>query len=201
MTGRALLPFITIRIIPIRYQEIRLLTSYRITREFSDRFKDGGLTRYDPSQPMSSQFHQFTHDPLKASSIATNRLNCLLDYNDDYLFIGAEVIPGIFLNKKTFAFTYLNLWSKPFWFSPRAASDSTLPSSNWIHSIYKDRDGSYFMSLLSPGWVIHATGNRNEKLPIPLIRLRMHLPFRDFIRMETPSGAPRGTRDCICSMW
>ena len=121
--------------------------------------KDGGLTRYDPMQPLGSQFHQFTHDPLQASSIATNRLNCLLDYNDDYLFIGAEVVPGIFLDKKTFAFTYLNLWAKPFWFSPKGASDSTLPSNNWIHSVYKDEDGSYFMSLLSPGWVVHASGN------------------------------------------
>lgn len=121
--------------------------------------KDGGLTRYDPWQPISNQFHQFTHDPQEASSIATNRLNCLLDYNDDYLFIGAEVIPGIFLNKNTFALTYLDLWAQPFWFSPKAARDSRLPGNNWIHSVYKESDSSYFISVLSPGWVVHTSGD------------------------------------------
>lgn len=121
--------------------------------------KDGGLTRYDPSQPMSSQFQQFKHDPLKASSIATNRLNCLFDYNDNYLFIGAELIPAIFLNKKTFAFTYLDLWAKRLWFSPLAALDSIVTPGNWIHSVYKDRDGSYLISMLSPSWVNHITGD------------------------------------------
>src|SRR4030095_416819 len=37
--------------------------------------KDGGLTRYDPWQPRSNQFHQFSNTPSDPQSIPTNRLN------------------------------------------------------------------------------------------------------------------------------
>jgi len=119
--------------------------------------KDGGLTRYDPSQPGNNQFKQFSHDPTLSSSIATNRLNCLLNYDSDYLLIGAEVIPGIFLNKKTLTFSYVEFEAfKAFRFSPPGASSSKDVHQMWIHKAYKDEDG-YLISFLSPAWVVRIT--------------------------------------------
>jgi ligand-binding sensor domain-containing protein len=62
--------------------------------------KDGGLTRFDASAPAGKEFRQFKNNPKDPKSIATNRLNCLYDWDENYLVIGAEIMPGIFLNKK-----------------------------------------------------------------------------------------------------
>ena len=70
--------------------------------------KDGGLTRYDAEASSGKEFRQFKNNPKNPNSIATNRLTCLYDWDEKYLLIGAEVFPGIFLNKKTFEFTYWN---------------------------------------------------------------------------------------------
>ncbi len=58
--------------------------------------KDGGLTRYDPSQTKEKQFIQFRNNPKDENTVATNRLICLFDYSEDYLLIGAELFSGIF---------------------------------------------------------------------------------------------------------
>lgn len=118
--------------------------------------KDGGLTRYDPYSGHNQQFKQYKHDPSDNQSIATNRLTCLFDYNDDYLLIGAETFPVIFLHKKSGKFTYWKDDYKPgnktlaVPFGPATATerDRTVRSGNWLHKITRSSDGSIWMSLL-----------------------------------------------------
>ncbi|HYV90647.1 MAG TPA: two-component regulator propeller domain-containing protein [Chitinophagales bacterium] len=111
--------------------------------------KDGGLTRYDPQQPANNRFRQFTHDPADKSSIATNRLNCLFDFDGSYLLIGAEMPPGIFLNKKTFKFSY---WNNDRPINPAVASDTAI-GSDWICHIEPLNDRYFLVSKLFYEWV------------------------------------------------
>lgn len=112
--------------------------------------KDGGLTKYDARQPETKRFKQYTLHPKDDASIATNRLNCLYDYNDDYLLIGAEVYPVIFLNKKTGKFSYWN--DNRDLFGPKYASakKESTGKQNWAHRIKRGPDNSLLISFLFP---------------------------------------------------
>lgn len=107
--------------------------------------KDGGLTRYDKKATRDAQFRQFRHNPKDSTSIATNRLICLYDWDENYLMIGAEVVPAIFINKKTFAFSYANLDAPKL--SPQVARQRPSGINNWIHHI-EERDGQVYISTL-----------------------------------------------------
>ncbi len=108
--------------------------------------KDGGLTRFDASAPAGKEFRQFKNNPKDPKSIATNRLNCLYDWDDNYLVIGAEIMPGIFLNKKTFEFTYWNFDVSSF--HPKTASPKVSGKGNWIHYML-EHEGKLYLSLLT----------------------------------------------------
>jgi signal transduction histidine kinase/ligand-binding sensor domain-containing protein len=112
--------------------------------------KDGGLTRYDANAPAGSEFLQFKSDPRNSKSIATNRLNCVCNWDENYLAIGAEVVPGIFLNKKTLEFTYWNYDS--IGFHPRLAAKKAGGKTTWIHYMIQNGDKFYF-SILNFGQV------------------------------------------------
>ncbi|MEO5673650.1 MAG: two-component regulator propeller domain-containing protein, partial [Chitinophagales bacterium] len=115
--------------------------------------KDGGLTRYDPSQFQGNQFTEFSNDPSNKKSIATNRLNCLYDYNDDFLLIGAEVCTGMFMNKKNYQFSYLhfNAFGEMI-LKPELSSLIPGEATNWVHHISGDESSLYF-SFLIGGYV------------------------------------------------
>lgn len=121
--------------------------------------KDGGLTRYDAGAPAGKEFRQFKNDPANKNTIATNRLNCVADWDDTYLAIGAEVVPGIFLNKKTLRFSYWNYNTNDF--HPRNALPAPGGRPTWIHSMLNAGDKLYF-SILNSGLVYQIdkkTGN------------------------------------------
>ncbi|HLP19770.1 MAG TPA: two-component regulator propeller domain-containing protein, partial [Chitinophagales bacterium] len=121
--------------------------------------KDGGLTRYDANASAGKQFRQFKNDPGNKKSIATNRLNCVANWDDTYMAIGAEVVPGIFLNKKTLQFSYWNYNETDF--HPRNALSSPLGRQTWIHSM-QDAGDKFYFSLLHSGLVFvvnKATGS------------------------------------------
>lgn len=121
--------------------------------------KDGGLTRYDANAPAGKEFRQFKNDPLNKKSIATNRLNSVADWDENYLVIGAEVVPGIFLNKKTLQFTYWNYNTADF--HPRNALSAPGGRATWIHNMQNAGDKFYF-SILNNGLVYQVdkrTGN------------------------------------------
>lgn len=112
--------------------------------------KDGGLTRYDAHAPGGGEFKQFKNDPDNPRSIATNRLNCLYNWDKNYLAIGAEVVPGIFLNKKTLQFTYWNFDTS--YFHPVKARNKLSDKTTWIH--YMLPEGNHLLfSILNYGYV------------------------------------------------
>lgn len=110
--------------------------------------RDGGLTRYDPQAEEVKQFRQFRNNPKDSNSIATNRLLCLHDWDENYLLIGAEGVPGIFLHKKTFAFSY---WDKDFTrMHPRFATQYFNGKGTWIHH-FEEQQGQLYFSILNSG--------------------------------------------------
>lgn len=115
--------------------------------------KDGGLTRYDPQAPAGKQFRQFRHNPHDKNSIATNRLNCLYDWDSDYLLIGAEVYPGIFLNKKDFTFSYWPVSSG--YLHPSKALPLPSTDATWIHHI-EGVGNKVYVSTLTLGYLFSA---------------------------------------------
>ncbi|MDB5283111.1 MAG: histidine kinase [Bacteroidota bacterium] len=122
--------------------------------------KDGGLSRYDPKAQKDAQFRQFKNDPGDTTSIATNRLLCLYDWDENYLLIGAEVYSGIFLNKKTLKFSYWTHGSKQF--GPQFCSPISSNVLNWIHYIRSYDDKTVYLSFLVGGEMVKvdkATGN------------------------------------------
>jgi ligand-binding sensor domain-containing protein len=110
--------------------------------------KDGGLTRYDEKATYSKRFKQFRNNPKDKKSIATNRLNCLYDWDSTYLVIGAEQFPAIFINKKTFDITYWNFNDKIF--NPYKGSTTPLGTENWIQHI-EEHEGKVYFSILTNG--------------------------------------------------
>lgn len=108
--------------------------------------KDGGLTRYDEKEESSKQFRQFKSNPKKHNSIATNRLNCLFNWDSTYLVIGAESVPGIFINKKTFEITYWNF--DLLHFTPYKGAPVAQGQMNWIHHI-EEVNGKVYFSILT----------------------------------------------------
>ncbi|MFN8286946.1 MAG: two-component regulator propeller domain-containing protein [Chitinophagales bacterium] len=114
--------------------------------------QDGGLTRYNPNAVTEEQFHQFKHSPKDSTTIATNRLRCLYNWDSTYLVIGCESYTAIFLNKKTLQFTY---WQYPsLMFGPKFATPVAKPN-NWIQH-FAEYDGWVYMSLLTSGRLIKA---------------------------------------------
>lgn len=112
--------------------------------------KDGGLTRYNEKANSGKEFKQFKNDPNNSRSIATNRLNCLYNWDENYLAIGAEVFPGIFLNKKTLQFTYWNFDTSRF--HPNIARNKLSDKTTWIHYMLPDGNDMLF-SILNFGYV------------------------------------------------
>ncbi len=133
--------------------------------------KDGGLTRYDAGADAGKEFRQFKNNPGNPKSIATNRLNCLSNWDDTYLAIGAEVVPGIFLNKKTFQFTYWNYNNTRF--HPNDALSAPLGRPTWIHYMLNAGNKFYF-SILNNGLVFEVdkqTGEMHElRTPVSITR-------------------------------
>lgn len=107
-----------------------------------------GLTRYDEKAEYSNRFKQFRNNPKIKSSIATNRLTCLYDWDSTYLVAGAEQYPAIFINKKTFEITYWVFNEKTF----RPDKGSPLPKGeqNWIHD-FEEHNGQLYFSILTNG--------------------------------------------------
>lgn len=113
--------------------------------------KDGGLTRYDKSAEREQQFKQFRHNPKDSTSIATNRLICLYDWDENYLMIGAEVVPAIFINKKTYAFSYGDVAANTL--SPASAKKRPTGINNWIHHIEERNNYVYISTLLLANFI------------------------------------------------
>lgn len=125
--------------------------------------RDGGLTRYDPTQQIDKQFKRFIHDPLNKNSIASNRLTCLYNYNSDYLLIGAEgtASANMLINKHNFK---TKLWQLDgIFLEDQNPGEKILQHGHpiWIHHVEKYNEHSFLISFLTPGYVLLA---RNDSL-------------------------------------
>lgn len=116
--------------------------------------KDGGLTRYDADAPSGKEFRQFKNNPKNKNSIATNRLNCLYDWDENYLMIGAEVFPAIFIHKKTFEFSYWGFNHEKL--HPSICTPQPQGAMNWIHHIVAGDKQNIFFSMLLSGELFEA---------------------------------------------
>lgn len=129
--------------------------------------KDGGLTRFDRSAFRSKQFLQFRHDPSDGNSISTNRLNCLMDFDEEFLFVGTEATGGFYLNKKTFAIRNITVG--------RGHSSSLNPRKpqeawrhpNWVHYALK-KDSMYYFTFLTGSYVFELSRN-NMEVSVPRV--------------------------------
>ncbi len=115
--------------------------------------KDGGLTRYNPKADKKNQFLQFKHSINDASSIPTNRLISLFDYDSNYILAGAEVYPYIFVHKKNFSLTVQNTinFDAPYFPNPKSEVLNSHP--DWMHKM-KRINNNYFISNLYNG-IVH----------------------------------------------
>ena len=108
--------------------------------------KDGGLTRYDENAPDRQQFRQFKNNPKDSNSIATNRLICLYDWDENYVLIGAEAFAGIFINKKTFQFSYWDFRDGKL--KPEECTKQPPNGYNYLQHIEEKDSNTIYMSLL-----------------------------------------------------
>lgn len=93
---------------------------------------DGGLTRLDPRCQPGRQTEVFFHVPGVETSLPVNRLNCLFDYDQQYLMIGGEQAPVIFLHKATRRFL---LWTGTLPVHPQNARSTHETQLGWVHSM------------------------------------------------------------------
>ncbi len=114
--------------------------------------KDGGLTRYDPSQTQENQFLQFRNDPSENSAIISNRMTSLQELNNEYIIFSCENATLGFISRRNYAITYsvksdtLHSILNPL--SSKPESDK----SPWVHQFSTQGDLMY-ISKLSPGTV------------------------------------------------
>ncbi|MFI5172782.1 MAG: two-component regulator propeller domain-containing protein, partial [Chitinophagales bacterium] len=68
--------------------------------------RDGGITRYDPSQQRQQQFMRIMHKDKDSLSLPSNRLNSIFDLDDEYILFSTESMSFGFLNKETLEISF-----------------------------------------------------------------------------------------------
>jgi two-component sensor histidine kinase/streptogramin lyase len=129
--------------------------------------KDGGLTRFDRSQFRSKQFRHFTHNPSDKNSITTNRLTCLMDFDEDFLFVGTEATGGFYLHKKTFAIRNVTIGRGEVTSLDPRKQQEDWRRGNWTHYAEK-KDSLYYFTFLSGSYVFELSRS-NMNLAVPRI--------------------------------
>jgi len=124
--------------------------------------KDGGLTRYDQDAAEENQFMQFRNNPKDSTSIATNRLLCVYDWDENYLLVGSEVFAGIFLDKKKFTFSYWNFSADKFHPSAAVTTHKQKVQGEWIHYVTSPDDQKVYVSMLHNALLFRADKKTGE---------------------------------------
>ena len=104
--------------------------------------KNNGLLRIDPATGARRTFGKGDAPGAPASE----KLTALYDLNDTTLLIGSREITLMFLDKRTFTFTY---WSDSTSMLPSHASARPLPYSGWCHSIIPVDKSHLWIGLLN----------------------------------------------------
>ena len=91
--------------------------------------KDNGLLRMDGS---TGELRTFNRSAAQPGTIASEKLTALYDLNDTTLLIGSREVTLMFLDKRTFTFTY---WVDSLSISPRHAVPRPANARGWCHAL------------------------------------------------------------------
>lgn len=105
--------------------------------------QDHGLHRFDAS---ASHVRSFRHDDADERSIPGGPLSALYDLNDTTLLIGSHDHGLLFLDKRSFAFTY---WTDPLSIAPAKASRRPVEPAAWCHAIIPIDDDRLWIGFLN----------------------------------------------------
>ncbi len=105
--------------------------------------QDHGLHQCDAD---AAVVRSFRHDDADEHSIPGGPLSALFDLNDTTLLIGSHDHGLLFLDKRTFAFTY---WSDPSTISPAKASTRPVQPATWCHAIVPIDDDRLWIGFLN----------------------------------------------------
>lgn len=112
--------------------------------------RDGGLTKYDPHEYRNKQFRQIKHDAADSSSLPSDRMTAICNYDADHLLLSTEKMMLGLLNKKTLRIEYLDFSLGDS--SVVLHADMLRPRPKYtmyVHHFEQKGDIIYF-SLLSP---------------------------------------------------
>ena len=122
--------------------------------------RDGGITSYDPQQPVEKQFRQYINDPALSNSIASNRITAIAELNEDYIIFSCESASLGFINKKNQQITYNVPVDTTHTMIDPDAGVKTPTAGGWILHFYTEGD-NLFVSKLSGGLQVY---NRKSKI-------------------------------------
>ncbi len=124
--------------------------------------RDGGITRYDPSNTPDKQFLQFRNDPAISASIASNRITAIEELNEEYILFSCESATLGFIHKKNLKITYNHSAdSMHSLIDPRSGGNQPTAGA-WIHHFYADNDHIY-LSRLGSGFFVYDKKSENFK--------------------------------------
>ncbi len=103
---------------------------------------EGGLSRFSAEGVFLKCYRHNSTDP---DAIAEARLNCLYDWNDSILLIGAQRTPIIFLNKHSGRFSY---WEGEGKIHPSAATRRPPVGADWCHYVTDIGNGKLLIGFL-----------------------------------------------------
>ncbi|QQR85308.1 MAG: hypothetical protein IPJ76_11865 [Flavobacteriales bacterium] len=104
--------------------------------------KDKGLIRVGSGNAV----RRFDRDDALGSSMASDKLTALYDLDDTTLLIGSREVTLMFLDKRTFRFTY---WTDSATIAPARASPAPSNTRGWCHAITLLNDQHLWIGLLN----------------------------------------------------
>ncbi len=124
--------------------------------------KDGGLTRYDPSQTRDKQFMQFRNDSAVPGSLVSNRMTALLDLDEDYILISAEKMSVGYVNKKSFKITYNNSEDSTYSMIDPTSGRDEPDKTSWVHHFCENEGKIYYSALGNPNLSVFNKINKEQ---------------------------------------
>ncbi len=104
--------------------------------------RDKGLLRLGADGAM----RRFDRSDTLVSFMASDKLTALYDLDDTTLLIGSREVTMMFLDKRTFRFSY---WTDSTGITPAGASDTPINTHGWCHAITPLDDDRLWIGLLN----------------------------------------------------
>ncbi|MBL7766820.1 MAG: hypothetical protein JNJ58_12040 [Chitinophagaceae bacterium] len=128
--------------------------------------KDAGVCKLEKRQGRVqwTKINLVIHGPILKS---VDRINCLFDYNDEYIIAGAELVPVIFIHKKTLKASYwIPRLDRTTWLplKPSLAEKSFRGLQTWVHQFGACTNGDLLMSILGTEGIYCVSKNKGIKV-------------------------------------